>query len=248
MLATQFRLSSPFKSKAGGGNSSAAPAHVFFYRLTEHLEICVDGRTFGNDARFCRRSRAPNAELRHVLDKGSLHLFIVAVKTVEKNSEILLPLEAHGTSVLSSEPLQSINADLREINKKPVNGVVNNSSGEELPPKEKSVKKKEKKKVKKSLGAKEKPQTPAKIKPKKSAASSKITPDDVDDEDSLPASEGEINGENDSNNVPSSPSKGKPSPGKLGLPDNSGLIVGVNTINYDASSSVKNKAKVKFKS
>ena len=30
----------------------------------------------------------------------------------------------------------------------------------------------------------------------------------------------------------------------MGLPDNSGLIVGVNTINYDASSSVRNKAKV----
>ena len=29
----------------------------------------------------------------------------------------------------------------------------------------------------------------------------------------------------------------------MGLPDNSGLIVGVNTINYDASSSVRNKAK-----
>jgi hypothetical protein len=31
---------------------------------------------------------------------------------------------------------------------------------------------------------------------------------------------------------------------KLGLPDNKGLIVGVNTINYDASSSVRNKTKV----
>lgn len=29
----------------------------------------------------------------------------------------------------------------------------------------------------------------------------------------------------------------------MGLPDSSGLIVGVNTINYDASSSVRNKAK-----
>ena len=37
---------------------------------------------------------------------------------------------------------------------------------------------------------------------------------------------------------------GSGSPTKLGLPDNSGLIVGVNTINYDASSSVRNKAKV----
>ena len=49
----------------------------------------------------------------------------------------------------------------------------------------------------------------------------------------------------------SSPLKGhhhktSPSGGasKLGLPDNKGLIVGVNTINYDASSSVRNKAKV----
>merc|ERR1712173_292181 len=46
--------------------------------------------------------------------------------------------------------------------------------------------------------------------------------------------------------APTSPTKygsAKPSPGKLGLPDNSGLIVGVNTINYDASSELKNKAK-----
>jgi hypothetical protein len=34
-------------------------------------------------------------------------------------------------------------------------------------------------------------------------------------------------------------------PSMLGLPDSKGLIVGVNTINYDASSSVRNKAKVK---
>jgi len=44
--------------------------------------------------------------------------------------------------------------------------------------------------------------------------------------------------------LPTSPTRPvKPSPGKLGLPDNSGLIVGVNTINYDASSSLRNKAK-----
>merc|ERR1712072_579258 len=46
--------------------------------------------------------------------------------------------------------------------------------------------------------------------------------------------------------TPNSPTKygpAKPSPGKLGLPDNSGLIVGVNTINYDASSELRNKAK-----
>merc|ERR1712228_922523 len=52
--------------------------------------------------------------------------------------------------------------------------------------------------------------------------------------------------DNGQDSAPTSPTKygsAKPSPGKLGLPDNSGLIVGVNTINYDASSELKNKAK-----
>ncbi len=139
MLASQFRVhSSPSKSK-GQESPKKAPAHVFFHSLTDNLEICLDGRTYGNDARFCRRSHNANAELRHVVDKGSLHLFIVAVRPLDKNNEILLPLETQGTSASSAhaqqqqQPLPSINADLREINKKPLNGLVNNSSGDEAP-------------------------------------------------------------------------------------------------------------------
>ena len=57
-----------------------------------------------------------------MLDKGSLHLFIVAVKSIEKNQEIFLPLDNEDST--NSSPLPSINADLREI-KKPLNGLLN---------------------------------------------------------------------------------------------------------------------------
>ena len=57
-----------------------------------------------------------------MIDKGSLHLFIVAVKSIEKNQEILLPPELNDDE---QSPLPSINSDLREINKKPLNGLLN---------------------------------------------------------------------------------------------------------------------------
>ncbi len=264
MLSSQFRAqsSSPSKSKVAGtdGGSRLAPAHVFLYRLGDALEICLDGRTYGNDARFCRRSSNPNAELRHVVDKGSLHLFIVTSRTLEKNQEILLPLEGSSVPREREPPLQSINADLREINKKPMNGVVGGnppSSAVPTPteaavgsetPLAKDKKRKDKKKAKKAP-SKEKIQPKVKpVVPKKSVAA--VVDDDEDEDVDYNHSENELNGDHEGNG-PASPSKSsKPSPAKMGLPDNSGLIVGVNTINYDASSSMKNKAKVglKFKS
>lgn len=36
---------------------------VLFYSKFNDVEICVDARTFGNDARFIRRSCTPNAEV-----------------------------------------------------------------------------------------------------------------------------------------------------------------------------------------
>lgn len=38
---------------------------VLFYSKFNDVEICVDARTFGNDARFIRRSCTPNAEVSH---------------------------------------------------------------------------------------------------------------------------------------------------------------------------------------
>jgi hypothetical protein len=52
------------------------------------LQVCVDARTYGNDARFVRRSCKPNAEVRHCIEKGALHLYLVAAGAIEKNQEI----------------------------------------------------------------------------------------------------------------------------------------------------------------
>ncbi len=275
MLASQFR--SP-KFKQSGGSSSNP--YVFFYQLSDTLEICLDGKTYGNDARFCRRSHNHNAELRHVIDKGSLHLFIVARRPLEKNQEILLPTSTAGVDDgggPGSNPLQSINADLREISKKP-NGLVSSAASSPSQNDEPSQSKaaaaaanrKKKQKVKKAPSG---PLSSAKKKPAPTPASKPKRPqpppqhhqqqlhgrseddeaeNDEEDEDeegghTTQSSENEaVNGDDfKSNKEPSSPTKttasGKPSPAKLGLPDSSGLIVGVDTINYDAS--IKNKAK-----
>ena len=40
---------------------------VLFYSKFDQVEMCVDARTFGNDARFIRRSCVPNAEVRFFL-------------------------------------------------------------------------------------------------------------------------------------------------------------------------------------
>ena len=36
---------------------------VLFYSKFDGLEMCVDARSFGNEARFIRRSCTPNAEV-----------------------------------------------------------------------------------------------------------------------------------------------------------------------------------------
>ncbi len=83
MLASQFVRAQRHPSP---------PPHVFFHPLSDSLEVCLDGGTYGNDGRFCRRSaNAANAELRHVIEKGSLHLFVVTTRPVDKNREIVLP-------------------------------------------------------------------------------------------------------------------------------------------------------------
>lgn len=89
---------------------------LFFYRLPkEGSEVCVDTRTYGNDARFVRRSCSPNAEvstnlymfncecvffwlltyiyffqIRHCIEKGTLHLYIVTISNIDKNCEITI--------------------------------------------------------------------------------------------------------------------------------------------------------------
>lgn len=45
--------------------------------------------------RFIRRSCRPNAELRHCIEKGVLHLYIVCIASVDKNCELTIKHESH---------------------------------------------------------------------------------------------------------------------------------------------------------
>lgn len=65
---------------------------LFYYRLpNDGPEICVDTRTYGNNARFVRRSCRPNAELTYSIEKGTIHLYIVASSPIRCNTEITIP-------------------------------------------------------------------------------------------------------------------------------------------------------------
>lgn len=69
---------------------------LFFYKLPKDgTEVCVDTRTYGNDARFVRRSCKPNAEVRHCIEKGTLHLYLVSLNAIEKNTELTIRHESY---------------------------------------------------------------------------------------------------------------------------------------------------------
>ncbi|XP_024943695.1 uncharacterized protein LOC107270539 isoform X2 [Cephus cinctus] len=100
MLSTQHRPSHP----QGRQHAQRPGPFVFFYRLPrDGTEVCVDTRTYGNDARFVRRSCKPNAEVKHCIEKGTLHLYIVTTTAIEKNAEITIRHEQHDL-MLSPNP------------------------------------------------------------------------------------------------------------------------------------------------
>ncbi|XP_037616024.1 inactive histone-lysine N-methyltransferase 2E isoform X4 [Sebastes umbrosus] len=63
---------------------------VLFYSKFDGLEMCVDARSFGNEARFIRRSCTPNSEVRHVIEDGMLHLYIYSLRPIAKGTEITI--------------------------------------------------------------------------------------------------------------------------------------------------------------
>ncbi|XP_053572523.1 inactive histone-lysine N-methyltransferase 2E isoform X2 [Bombina bombina] len=66
---------------------------VLFYSKFHGLEMCVDARTFGNEARFIRRSCTPNAEVRHVIEEGTIHLYIYSISSIPKGREITIAFD-----------------------------------------------------------------------------------------------------------------------------------------------------------
>ncbi|XP_053262226.1 inactive histone-lysine N-methyltransferase 2E isoform X2 [Podarcis raffonei] len=66
---------------------------VLFYSKFHGLEMCVDARTFGNEARFIRRSCTPNAEVRHAIEDGTIHLYIYSIQNIPKGTEITIAFD-----------------------------------------------------------------------------------------------------------------------------------------------------------
>ncbi|XP_062853469.1 histone-lysine N-methyltransferase SETD5 isoform X2 [Trichomycterus rosablanca] len=85
MLKQQFEVNGHFFKKPY--------PFVLFYSKFNEVEMCVDARTFGNDARFIRRSCTPNAEVRHMIAEGMIHLCIYAVTQISKDSEVTIEFD-----------------------------------------------------------------------------------------------------------------------------------------------------------
>ena len=74
MLASQLR---PYKSGDNSGGGLRPTPHIIYHQLLTMtgdntspvpvVEMCVDGRSYGNEARFVWQSCQPNAEVRYFI-------------------------------------------------------------------------------------------------------------------------------------------------------------------------------------
>lgn len=85
MLFATFRAENPFFKRCS--------PYVFYYSEMDHLQLCVDARTHGNDARFARRSCSPNSVVKHFLLNGRVCLGIFSSCPLPKGAEITIPFE-----------------------------------------------------------------------------------------------------------------------------------------------------------
>lgn len=96
MLSTQHRNNAGSVTLTTRQHAQRPGPFLFFYRLSkDNTEVCVDTRTYGNAARFIRRSCRPNAELRHCIEKGVLHLYVVTIASVQLGQELTIKHESH---------------------------------------------------------------------------------------------------------------------------------------------------------
>uniref|UniRef100_A0A2C9LGE8 SET domain-containing protein n=1 Tax=Biomphalaria glabrata TaxID=6526 RepID=A0A2C9LGE8_BIOGL len=65
---------------------------VLFYSKLD-VDICVDARVFGNEARFIRRSCTPNSEVKHLFAQGKVYFVIVSQKEIVVGSEITIAFD-----------------------------------------------------------------------------------------------------------------------------------------------------------
>ncbi|XP_045079674.1 histone-lysine N-methyltransferase SETD5 isoform X4 [Coregonus clupeaformis] len=92
MLKQQFEVNGHFFKKYAFSEIRPYP-FVLFYSKFNEVEMCVDARTFGNDARFIRRSCTPNAEVRHMIAEGMIHLCVYAVTQITRDAEVTISFD-----------------------------------------------------------------------------------------------------------------------------------------------------------
>ncbi|XP_048739545.2 inactive histone-lysine N-methyltransferase 2E-like isoform X2 [Ostrea edulis] len=66
---------------------------VLFYSKYDDMDICVDATSYGNIARFIRRSCKANAEVRHVIQNGYMNFYVYSTKVIPRGSEITIPYD-----------------------------------------------------------------------------------------------------------------------------------------------------------
>ncbi|KAL3268938.1 hypothetical protein HHI36_008025 [Cryptolaemus montrouzieri] len=123
-LRGKYMLSTQHRNSAGNlstrQHAQRPGPFLFFYRLhKDNTEVCVDTRTYGNSARFVRRSCKPNAELRHCIEKGVLHLYIVTLSAVDRNVELTIKHESHDLAAVGTTQIACYCGNMSEckINK-----------------------------------------------------------------------------------------------------------------------------------
>lgn len=121
-LRGKYMLSTQHRNSGGGSlttrqHSQRPGPFLFFYRLQkDNTEVCVDTRTYGNIARFIRRSCKPNAELQHCIEKGHLHLYLVSTASIEKNTELTIKHESHDLAAIGTTQIACACGNLEECN------------------------------------------------------------------------------------------------------------------------------------
>ncbi|CEP09800.1 hypothetical protein [Parasitella parasitica] len=95
----EYARKSEYKSNPDNNFALLAtpPAHVFFFRA---IDICIDARFAGNDARYIRRSCAPNSEIRSIIlpndsDDQTIHMGIYTSEEVDRGEEITIGWNWH---------------------------------------------------------------------------------------------------------------------------------------------------------
>ncbi|XP_063407712.1 mucin-4-like isoform X2 [Mytilus trossulus] len=66
---------------------------VLFNSMFDNIELCIDATSYGNIARFIRRSCKSNAEVKHTFEDGELTFIVVSTKVIPRGSEITIPYD-----------------------------------------------------------------------------------------------------------------------------------------------------------